>query len=136
MIDSNILVYAHDSVDLHKHTKANELLERLEAEGQLNVSVQTLHEFYVRATKPNRSPALSPAEAKAVVDDFFAVATVYPLSPDVSRRAFSAVSKYKMSLWDALIWAVAKEYGDSVVYTEDIQSQPEIEGVRYINPLM
>lgn len=47
-----------------------------------------------------------------------------------------AIPRYSLSLWDALIWAVARENRIQVIYTEDIQSAPEIEGVRYINPFM
>lgn len=134
MIDSNVIIYAHDPSEPDKQDKALILLDELGANNELNLSVQTLHEFYVRITKPNKSPALSHTEAHDIINDFFVTATVYPLTADVTRRALYAVEKYQLPMWDALIWAVAKEYGDTVVYTEDLPSQPEIEGVRYINP--
>ncbi len=136
MVDSNILIYAHDPSEPQKQTKAKTLLRQLEASGELKMSVQTLHEFYARATKPNRPPALSHTEAQKIIADLLLIATVYTLSPVITPRALYAIERYQMSLWDALIWAVAKEYGDTVIYTEDTQSQPEIEGVRYVNPLL
>ena len=46
----------------------------------------------------------------------------------------SAVSRHRLSFWDALIWAAARENGVTVIYTEDTPGAGEIEGVRYINP--
>ena len=136
MVDSNIIIYAHDPGDPQKQIKAKTFLRQLEAKGELTMSVQTLHEFYSRATKPNRPPALSHTEAQKIIDDLLLTATVYRLEPAITAVALNAITRYQMSLWDALIWAVAKEYGETVIYTEDTQSQPEIEGVRYVNPLL
>ena len=57
-----------------------------------------------------------------------------PLTPVLTFRALEAVPRYVMSFWDALIWAAAREHGITVIHTEDVQSAPEIEGVRYVNP--
>ncbi len=44
------------------------------------------------------------------------------------------MAQHQIAIWDALIWAVARENGISLIYTEDVPGQPEIEGVGYINP--
>ena len=69
-----------------------------------------------------------------MINEIMDTATVYSLRPSSLRLAHLAVSRYQMSIWDALIWAVTKENGVAVIYTEDLQSAEEIEGVRYINP--
>jgi predicted nucleic acid-binding protein len=39
-----------------------------------------------------------------------------------------------MSIWDALIWSVARLNGISWILTEDGQHNRLVEGVRYLNP--
>jgi predicted nucleic acid-binding protein len=41
---------------------------------------------------------------------------------------------YRLSFWDALIWATARNAGVPVVLSEDYQDGREIEGVRFVNP--
>ncbi len=56
------------------------------------------------------------------------------LTLQIAFRAYEAIGRYGFSLWDSLIWAVAKENGIGIIYTEDVQSAEVIEGIRYINP--
>ena len=51
-----------------------------------------------------------------------------------SGKQLRAVGKHQMSIWDALIWSVAFRNGIPTIVTEDVQSQPIIGGVRYVNP--
>ena len=136
MTDSHIIIYAYNPTDPVKKDRAWAFVEKQIADGTLIVSTQVLHEFYNRATKPNKPPSLSHEDAVVIINKIIVSVTVHPLSLPVTKYALYAIKRYQMSLWDALIWATAKEYGDTVIYTEDIQSQPEIEGVRYINPLL
>lgn len=39
-----------------------------------------------------------------------------------------------MSVWDALIWSVAKENGVTSILTEDSAHGRVLEGIRYLNP--
>jgi predicted nucleic acid-binding protein len=77
---------------------------------------------------------LEVSDAAARVDRISRATLVYPLTAEVVREAVEAVGKYQMSIWDALIWSVAFRNGIATILTEDVQSQPVIAGVRYINP--
>ena len=47
-----------------------------------------------------------------------------------------AIPRHCLSLWDALIWAAARENGVRLIYSEDFQHGREIEGVRIVNPFI
>jgi len=68
-VDSNVLLYAHDSGAGPKRVRAATLLERLGDERRGLVSSQALMEFYVAATRklPGR---LDHRTAAAIVRDF------------------------------------------------------------------
>ena len=45
-----------------------------------------------------------------------------------------AVRDHGLSFWDAMIWAVAKEAGATVLLTEDLQTGRELGGVTFLSP--
>jgi len=57
-----------------------------------------------------------------------------PLSEAVVREAVRGAREYRLSIFDAQIWASAKLSGATIVLTEDNQSAEFIEGVRFVNP--
>ncbi len=136
MVDSNVIIYAYDPTDSAKQTRAQTLIADLIEQDNLTVSAQVLNEFYNAATRPNKPPSLSHERATEIVENIAAASLVLPLTAAVTLRAIHAMPRYNMSLWDALIWAAARENDIKVIYTEDTQSAPEIEGVRYINPFV
>jgi predicted nucleic acid-binding protein len=134
VLGTNVLIYAYDPADPGKQIVAQKLVADQIAAGTLVVSAQVLNEFYYRATKQNRKPAMSHEDAAEVINGIAATAVVLPLTGGTTLRALDAVERYKMAFWDALIWAVAFENEVTVIHTEDIPSAGEIDGVRYINP--
>ena len=136
LLDTNVFIYAYDPSDPGKRAAAQALVDRLAGSGRLVVSAQTLNEFYRNATRANRTPSLSHNEARVAIERIAGAATVLPLTLAVCMRALDAVGRYQLPIWDALIWAAARENGISLIYTEDVPGRPEIEGVRYINPFV
>lgn len=136
MVDTNILIYAYDRTDPDKQARAQALITERIDDGSLVVSAQVLNEFYNRATRPNKPPALLHEAAAAIVQNIVDASLVLPLTSGVTLRALDAVERHGMAFWDALIWAAARENGVTVIYTEDTPGAPQIEGVRYINPFV
>jgi len=61
----------------------------------------------------------------------------FPLTiprPAVLARALEIHLRYQVSYWDAALIAACSDAGVKVLYSEDIQSAPVIEGVKIINP--
>jgi predicted nucleic acid-binding protein len=57
-------------------------------------------------------------------------------APDVAD-VLAAIDLHRLhgfSFWDALILRSAKQSGCSVVFSEDLHQQREIDGVRIVNP--
>ena len=134
LIDSNILLYAYDENEPVKQGIAVDLIEGLALNHALGLSVQTLNEFYNAARHPRRGFNLSHDQIVSILTRTTKNAMVFNLTPTVALRAYEAIGRHGFSLWDSLIWAVAKENGIGIIYTEDAQSAEVIEGVRYINP--
>lgn len=59
---------------------------------------------------------------------------VLPLTGAATATALTAVEQYRLSFWDALVWATARDADVPVVLSEDFQDGREIEGVRFVNP--
>jgi len=95
-----------------------------------------LNEFYNTARHPKRGFNLSHEQIVAILTRVTNNATVYDITPSVVFRAYEAIGRYGFSLWDSLIWAVAKENGIGIIYTEDAQSATVIESVHYVNPFV
>ena len=47
-----------------------------------------------------------------------------------------AVEEHKLSFWDEMQWAVAKQAGAMLLLSEDLQHDRELEGVRFLNPFL
>jgi predicted nucleic acid-binding protein len=134
LVDTNVVVYAHDPTDPSRHDTARRLLQELSDAGRLTYSAQVLNEFCSRSMRPDRPPALTPEQAREVLRDLRATGKVFPITDETTTQALEAVIRYGMSFWDALLWATARENGITLIYTEDLPGMPQIEGVRYVNP--
>lgn len=101
--------------------------------GSLVLSVQCLTEFFRVSTQRIRPPL--PLEVAAVqVEDFAAAARVLDLTSRAVLEACHAAARHSISIWDALIWAVANANGVPVILTEDSEDGRILEGILYRNP--
>lgn len=133
LVDSNILVYAFDPRDSTKQRRAAELIGQLIQRQQAVLSVQCLSEFFNATTRKLPEPLL-PREALLEVERFVRTCDVFDLTPSAVMEGCRAASERHLSVWDALIWAVAKLNQVPYVLTEDQQHDRFLEGVRFVNP--
>jgi len=110
-----------------------QVYDRLREHRRVVLSAQCLTEFLNAVTR-RLSPAVPIDEAMTQVQRISATALVHPVTADVVIDAARAMRDYQMSIWDALIWAVAYRNSVSTIVTEDMQSQPIIGGIQYVNP--
>jgi predicted nucleic acid-binding protein len=135
-VDTNVLVYCYDMRDPAKHATALTLTETLARTSRLAISAQVLNEFYAAVTRPTRPQSIEPTRAMRIVRRYIAIAQVLPLSSSTTILAFKGMARYGLPLWDALIWAVAKENGIPLLYTEDFQHGQNMDGVQILNPFL
>ncbi|HSR10236.1 MAG TPA: PIN domain-containing protein [Thermodesulfobacteriota bacterium] len=133
LIDTNVLVYLYDSNDSTRQMQARRVLERLELTRRGRLSVQALSEFFSVATR-KLVPALTPGEAFEQITLFARVWPVFDLTSMVVLEAGRGARDYRMSFYDAQVWATARLNQVPLVLSEDFRSGSILEGVRFLNP--
>jgi predicted nucleic acid-binding protein len=133
-IDTNILVYAHDTTAGDKHERARALLERLWDARDGCLSVQVLQEFFVTVTRKIPRP-LDAGVAEEIVGDMSRWYVHAPAAADV-LAAISLHQETGISFWDAMIVRSAAEVGCGIIYSEDLNHGQLYSGVRVENPFL
>ena len=130
-VDTNVLIYAASPapVEAEKQRAAQRLLNA----GDLALSVQVLQEFYHQATRPTRREPLTSAQALGFlssIDDF----PIQPVTQDLFHAAVAISRRFGLSYWDGAILAAARALDCDAVYSEDLSSEQDYDGLRVINP--
>jgi predicted nucleic acid-binding protein len=128
--DTNMLIYADDKAIPAKQRRALDLIAEHRRAGTGVVSMQVLQEYFVTATRKLRvDPAIARRKVELLAE--FDVA-----KPDVAD-VLAAIDLHRLhgfSFWDALILRSAQQSGCRVLFSEDMQAEREIDGVRIENP--
>jgi predicted nucleic acid-binding protein len=133
LIDTNLLIYIFDQNEPLKQAKARRVLKELTATKRGQLSVQNLAEFLNAAVR-KLSPPMTIEQALKNASHFNSIWHVYDLTPLVVLEAGRGVRDYKLSYYDAQIWATARLNQVPVVFSEDFNDGQILEGVRFVNP--
>lgn len=130
-VDTNIPVYAVSVLpdDQTKQEIAENLLDRED----LAMSPQVLGEFYHQVTRPSRPGALRHDQAVRVIANLERH-HIHSLTAGTVKKALEYRERFGLSYWDCLILAAAKHSGCDVVYSEDMSTEREYDGIRVVNP--
>lgn len=137
LVDTNILVYRVDRHFPEKRARATAFLRRGLERDELRIAHQAVVEFVSAVTRPRKKgpSILSLGEAlihtEALLDQF---PVLYP-TEGILRLALRGMAAYRLSWFDAHMWAYAEFYGLSPLYTEDLESGLRIGTVEIQNPL-
>jgi predicted nucleic acid-binding protein len=131
-VDTNILIYSHDTHDVTKHRSAAKLLAELWASGMGVLSTQVLQEFYSAATR-KLQPALTPRQARQVMHDYSDWCRV-DTDPLLIISANELSEQHSINFWDALIVEAALRAGAVELVTEDLQNGRQFGDLRVRNP--
>ena len=136
LVDTNVLVYRFDPRSPSKQHQATDLLRRGAADGSIVIPYQALVEFVAAATRPiaRGESLLSAEEAHQEVDLMLAQFDVLYPSENTLRTALRGAALYKLSWFDALIWAYADERGLDTLWSEDFQPDRLYGRVKVQNP--
>ncbi|MBU0635878.1 PIN domain-containing protein [Candidatus Micrarchaeota archaeon] len=135
-VDTNILVYAHDSSENEKHTKAQQIFkECYEGNRQLAFSTQTLSEFFAVITRKIKKP-VSTANAQIIISTIlnFNGMTTTVIQPDTILAATQTHKTTGVHYWDCLIAETAKANGIHNILTENTKDFKKISGIKAKNP--
>ena len=132
-VDTNVLLYAVSDAQQErpKAERAREILARTD----IGLSVQVLQEFYVQATRANRSAPLSHDQARGLVQSFqrFPVQTI---DPAIVTAAMDLRAESDISYWDAAIIESARRLGCDRVLSEDLDHGQDYNGIVLENPFL
>lgn len=131
-VDTNVLLYRHDSIRPDKQAAAEAWLEMLWLTRRGRLSTQVLQEFYVNATRKLK-PGLEPRTAQDEVRDLFSWRPI-PTDQEVIEEAWRIQERFGLSFWDSLIVSAARIGGCYYLLTEDLQHGQDLDGVRVLNP--
>lgn len=129
-VDTNVLIYAVDEADRKKNEAARLWRAELWKSNLGRISVQVLQEFYANVSV--KWPAAQD-DARAEVRDLLKWNPVV-IDALVMERGWKIQDRYRLSFWDSLIAAAAKQASCGYLLTEDLQAGQNIEGVVVVNP--
>jgi predicted nucleic acid-binding protein len=132
-VDTNVLVYAHDSSDRRRQSIAALLVDDLWRSRSGVLSTQVLAEFYAVVTR-KFDPPLPRRQARALVDAY-AAWPVVQVDPPLIVAASALEEQHSLSLWDALIIEAARRAGADRLVSEDLQHGRRIAGLLIENPI-
>jgi predicted nucleic acid-binding protein len=128
-VDTNILVYAHDTSAGKKHQISRDLIVRLFEEGTGALSVQILAEFYV----VSRKVPLSPEKAEQIIVDLGSWKVHSPTHSDLITASVLH-RRNQIAWWDSIVITSAQQLGCSVLWTEDLSDGQRFGSLTIRNP--
>jgi predicted nucleic acid-binding protein len=130
-VDTNIILYAHDTKEEKKRKIASNLLESLwNSTEKPNISIQVLQELFV-----NLNRFLPPKEVDELIQ-IYKNWNVIEISLPIFEKGIFLSRKHKFSLWDSLILSAALHSNANIIYTEDLSHEQKVEGIKIINPFL
>jgi predicted nucleic acid-binding protein len=127
-LDSNVLIYALFGGD-RRHGRAVELIDRASCAD----CVQTLQSYGECFRVLVHKQGLDPRTAAAQLARLRALFGITAATPDRLDAAMEAVARYRLSFWDAMLWATAKAAGCRMILSEDGDDGRDL-GVVVVNP--
>jgi len=132
-VDTNILMYAHDSSAGTKHERARAVVEELWHARSGVVSTQVLQELCVNLRRKAGRP-IDLKTAREIITDYLAW-NVHVNTGESILEALELEKRHRISFWDALIIQAAEASGAAVLYSEDLSEGQVYGAVRVVNPL-
>lgn len=133
--DTDITLYCFDTREPRKQERAKDLLAYGASSGLGIVSYQVLQEFCCAASNTRRM-TLATGKIMAFVTHFFEPMNRVPAGAELLAQALQTKENTQYAFYDCLILAAAQQAGFTTVYSEDMQHQQTVGGVRIVNPFI
>ncbi len=132
-VDTNILMYAHDSSAGAKHERAKALVEELWRDRTGAVSTKVLQELSVNLRRKAGRP-LDPRATRDLIADYLTWHVIVN-DGDSILEALDLEARHRISFWDALVVQAAQASGAKILYSEDLSDGHKYGSVQVVNPL-
>ena len=123
-VDTNILMYAHDTAAGEKHRRAKALVAELWDTRAGVVSTQVLQELAVNLRKKAKKP-IDARATRDIVTDYLAWHVVVNGGESI-LEALDLEARYQISFWDALVLHAARAAGAEILYSEDLDKRSDL----------
>jgi predicted nucleic acid-binding protein len=137
LVDTNVLVYRFDA-RFPRWQIATELLRTGIAQGSLRVPHQAIVEFVAAVARPtaNGLPLLGPDDARREAEELLMQFDILYPTEGIVRSALRGAAAYRLSWFDAHLWAYAEYFGLDEIVSEDFQHDRLYGSVRVRNPFL
>lgn len=132
LVDTNVLVYAHDASEPIKRARAREWLDILWREQRGRISIPILTEYFSVVTRKLHFKV--PRESAWEDVQMFMNWMPQELDAELLMRAYDIGGRYELNWWDCLVVAAAQAQNCASLLTEDLQDGAEYGGVIVRNP--
>lgn len=140
LVDTNILVYRFDPRDPAKQRIAHDLLRGNLIEDALALPHQAILEFVAAVMRPRPdlggAPLLPLDQALLEAEELMCQCLVLYPNAEVLTTALRGTATYRLSWFDAHLWAYAEVYGLSEILTEDFEHGRHYGRVRTVDPFL
>jgi predicted nucleic acid-binding protein len=133
-VDTNILMYAHDTSTGAKHERAKALIAELWRDRTGVVSTQVVQELCVNLRRKAGHPVDVKA-AREIVADYLTWQVIVNSGESI-LASLDLEERYQISFWDALVVQSAQTAGADILYSEDLSDGQYYGSVRVVNPLV
>lgn len=131
-LDTNILVYTFDADAGERHKKAVQVLKKVITLDCV-LTLQALSEFFNTIT---RKFGLDAKIATHLVESFQEFFPVIIAKPTTLSHAMRLVCDSKLSFWDAMLCATARDNGVTLLLSEDFNHEQLLNSIRIVNPFL
>lgn len=133
-VDTNVLLYCFDDRDVGKRDRARQWVAACWRSRAGRISTQVLNEFYGHARR-RFTTAIAAGDARAEVRKYQAWRP-WAIDHPTVEAAWAVESRYGLNYWDALIVAAAQQQGCTLLLSEDLPHEQQIDGVQILNPFL
>ena len=131
-LDTNVVVYAHDSADPDKQATSQEIVLEGVRTGSAVISAQVLNEFLVTVTRKIATPlSLDVARRET---GLLSRLHVVEIDVPLVKRAIDICERWQLSHWDGLIISAAERGRCETVLSEDLSDGQSYGSVTVRNP--
>ncbi len=138
LIDTNVLVYRFDPRFPDKQAAATEVLRAGIVNDSVRIAHQAIVEFVAAVSRPasGGAPLLEAADACREAEELLSQFEVLYPNAEIVRAALRGMAAYKLSWFDAHMWAYAEVFGMTELISEDFQAGRLYGSVRVVDPFV
>ena len=136
-IDTNVFIYALDTDDPAKQAKAKELIKRLAGAAESTLLPwQVAVELLSNLRKRESAKRISAGDVEAYFRDFLDLFPMAIPTKQIFSRSFALRSRFSLSHWDSMLLAACSEASVTKLYSEDLDTGTDYDGLTVVNPFV